>query len=190
MQLHRMQSAEQVRTRRAAEANMQRLPGGVQPQPHPQPAGFCHVCFTEDYTDDNLLLEVCLRSAVHVHAQSMQKSRGVVLYCVGCRSERNPKTVCGSLACLVIWAGWLPMQHTFPNQMLPAQLTCFLSKCNVPLHSVLHSQVGLCVINHCLFSCDGDAVCSVMAAGRWCTWSATEWSRPLQASLGCAMSAP
>ena len=39
---------------------MQQLPAGMQAQAAQQPAGVCHVCFVEDYTDDNLLLEVCL----------------------------------------------------------------------------------------------------------------------------------
>lgn len=53
-----VQTEEQIRKRDATQAGMQRLPPGVYPQPAPQPAGCCHVCFTEDYTDDNLLLEV------------------------------------------------------------------------------------------------------------------------------------
>ena len=53
-----VQSAEQVCLHEAARAGMQRLPAGICPQPAPHPAGFCHVCFTEEYTDDNLLLEV------------------------------------------------------------------------------------------------------------------------------------
>ena len=63
-----MQSEEQAGTRRAAEANMQRLPGGVQPQPTAQPAGCCHVCYNEDYTDDNLLLEVHICDPAHIPA--------------------------------------------------------------------------------------------------------------------------
>ena len=37
---------------------MQHLPSGIQPQTAQQPAGVCHVCYVEDYSDDNLLLEV------------------------------------------------------------------------------------------------------------------------------------
>lgn len=39
---------------------MQHLPSGIQPQTAQQPAGVCHVCYVEDYSDDNLLLQVIL----------------------------------------------------------------------------------------------------------------------------------
>ena len=54
-----LQTAEEHRDRQAFSASMQQLPAGVQGQKgtHP-PAGVCHVCFVEDYTDDNLLIEV------------------------------------------------------------------------------------------------------------------------------------
>lgn len=55
-----LQTENQQRMRDAAVAGMQRLPPGITSQQAPQPAGVCHVCFTEDYTDDNLLLEVLL----------------------------------------------------------------------------------------------------------------------------------
>ena len=53
-----LQSAEEQRTRAGAKAAMQRLPEGVNFIEMPQPAGVCHVCQTEDYTDDNPLLQV------------------------------------------------------------------------------------------------------------------------------------
>ena len=53
-----MQSEEEQQELQALRANMQRLPADIQPQPASQPTGVCHVCFVEDYTDDNLLLEV------------------------------------------------------------------------------------------------------------------------------------
>ena len=71
-----LQSAEEQRTRAAAMAAMQRLPEGVNSIHMPQPAGVCHVCQTEDYTDDNPLLQVgqganvchCLLGPPHVAA--------------------------------------------------------------------------------------------------------------------------
>ena len=42
---------------------MQHLPAGIQPQTAQQPAGVCHVCYVEDYSDDNLLLEVSLTNS-------------------------------------------------------------------------------------------------------------------------------
>ena len=53
-----LQTEEERREHEACQAGMQRLPAGVQPQVACQPAGVCHVCHVEDYSDDNLLLEV------------------------------------------------------------------------------------------------------------------------------------
>lgn len=53
-----MQTEEEQQEVRAMRASMQRLPADIQPQPVSQPTGVCHVCYIEDYTDDNLLLEV------------------------------------------------------------------------------------------------------------------------------------
>ncbi len=53
-----VQTEEEQRERQACEAGMQRLPAGIQVQSASQPAGVCHVCYVEDYSDDNLLLEV------------------------------------------------------------------------------------------------------------------------------------
>jgi len=55
-----LQTDEEQREREACEAGMQHLPSGIQPQTAQQPAGVCHVCYVEDYSDDNLLLEVIL----------------------------------------------------------------------------------------------------------------------------------
>lgn len=43
---------------------MQQVPAGIQAQKAHPPTGVCHVCFIEDYTDDNLLLEVRLPSSL------------------------------------------------------------------------------------------------------------------------------
>ncbi len=53
-----LQTDEEQREREACEASMQHLPAGIQAQTAQQPAGVCHVCYVEDYSDDNLLLEV------------------------------------------------------------------------------------------------------------------------------------
>ena len=53
-----LQSAEEQCTRAAATAAMQRLPEDVSSIEMLQPAGVCHLCQTEDYTDDNPLLQV------------------------------------------------------------------------------------------------------------------------------------
>jgi len=53
-----LQTEEEQREREGCEAGMQRLPSGIQAQTAQQPAGVCHVCYVEDYSDDNLLLEV------------------------------------------------------------------------------------------------------------------------------------
>lgn len=53
-----LQTAEEQRDRQAFSASMQQLPAGIQAQKARPPAGVCHVCFIEDYTDDNLLIEV------------------------------------------------------------------------------------------------------------------------------------
>lgn len=53
-----LQTAEEQRDRQAFSASMQQLPAGIQAQKAHPPAGVCHVCFIEDYTDDNLLIEV------------------------------------------------------------------------------------------------------------------------------------
>lgn len=53
-----LQTEEEQREQQAVKAGMQRLPAGIQQQRAQQPAGVCHVCYVEDYSDDNLLLEV------------------------------------------------------------------------------------------------------------------------------------
>ena len=53
-----LQTADEQRDRQAFSAMMQQLPAGIQAQIAHPPTGVCHVCFIEDYTDDNLLLEV------------------------------------------------------------------------------------------------------------------------------------
>ncbi len=58
-----LQTDEEQRERQACEAGMQHLPSGIQPQTAQQPAGVCHVCYVEDYSDDNLLLEVSLTNS-------------------------------------------------------------------------------------------------------------------------------
>ena len=55
-----LQTADEQRERQAFEASMQQLPAGTQAQKAHAPTGVCHVCFIEDYTDDNLLLEVAM----------------------------------------------------------------------------------------------------------------------------------
>ena len=55
-----MQTADEQRDRQAFEASIQQVPAGIQAQKAHPPTGVCHVCFIEDYTDDNLLLEVPL----------------------------------------------------------------------------------------------------------------------------------
>ena len=77
----RLQSAEEQRTRAAAIAAMQRLPEGVHSIEMPQPAGVCHVCQAEDYTDDNPLLQVGQgASACHFLLPPPQMAVPVVVY--------------------------------------------------------------------------------------------------------------
>ena len=76
-----LQSTEEQRTRAAAMVAMQRLPEGVTSIEMPQPAGVCHVCQTEDYTDDNPLLQVG-QAATECHSAVGPPTNGCICYSV------------------------------------------------------------------------------------------------------------
>lgn len=66
-----VQTEEEQRERHAFQAGMQQLPAGVQAQVAHQAAGVCHVCYVEDYSDDNLLLEVSLMASHRYDVQRL-----------------------------------------------------------------------------------------------------------------------
>ncbi|KAL0042492.1 hypothetical protein WJX79_001550 [Trebouxia sp. C0005] len=143
---------EEQREREACEASMQHLPAGIQPQTAQQPAGVCHVCYVEDYSDDNLLLECdgC-RALVHMDCYGVERApQGQSWLCdvcaLGPRVHHTPACVLCPVVgpplrrtschryCHVGCAQWLGetfilngLVHGLPNvSKAKCQLTCYL----------------------------------------------------------------
>ncbi|KAL0040242.1 hypothetical protein WJX77_001213 [Trebouxia sp. C0004] len=143
---------EEQRERQACEAGMQHLPFRIQPQTAQQPAGVCHVCYVEDYSDDNLLLECdrC-RALVHMDCYGVEHApQGQSWLCdvcaLGPRVHHTPACVLCPVVgpplrrtschryCHVGCAQWLGetfilngLVHGLPNvSKAKCQLTCYL----------------------------------------------------------------